>query len=72
MNSPHPSASVGSKSERYDEILHEFNQSRQRAVLRRDKVYRHELGVEIGELGHEAVVSARHGRRGSQEVGTTS
>ena len=48
--------------------MHKFDQSCQRLVLRRDKVGRLERGVVVGVLGHEAVVSARHGRRGSQEV----
>ena len=56
------------KSERQNEA-HEFDQSRQRLILRQDKVYRLELGVVVGVLDREAVVPARRGRHGTQEVG---
>ena len=54
---------------RHDKVLHEFDQSRQRFVLRRDDVYRLELDVVVGALGHEAVVPVRRRRHGTQEVG---
>ena len=38
------------KSERLDKVLNEFDQSRQHFVLRRDEVYRLELGVVVGAL----------------------
>ena len=57
------------KSERHEEVLHEFGQSRQCFVLRRDEVRHLELGVVAGALGHEAAVPARRGRHGIQEVG---
>ena len=57
------------KSERHDDVLHEFDQSRQHFVLRRDDVYRFELDVIVGILGHEAAVPSRRGRHGTQEVG---
>ena len=60
---------LNAKSERHNEVLPEFEQSHQRFVLRRDDVYRLELGVLVGELGHEAVVPARRGRHGTQEIG---
>ena len=54
--------------ERHDEVLHELDQSRQRFVLRRDDVYRLELDVVIGALGHERAVLARRGRHGTQKI----
>ena len=52
------------KLERH-EVLHEFNHSLWRFILHRDEVYRLELGVVVGELGHEAVAPVRRGRRGA-------
>ena len=57
------------KSERHDEVLHEFDQSRQCLVFRRDEVNRLKHGVLVVALDHEAVVSARRERHETQEVG---
>ena len=54
------------KFESCDEVLHEFDQSRQRFVLRRDVAYHLELGVVVGAVGHEMAVSARRARHGTQ------
>ena len=59
------------KSERHDELLHKFDQSRKRFVLRRDEVYNLELGVVVGALCHEVVVPARRGHYETQEVGSS-
>ena len=53
------------KSERHGEVLHEFDQSRQRFILRRHEVYRLELSIMAGAPGHEAVVPVRRGRDGA-------
>ena len=58
------------KSGRYDEILHELDESRQLFVLRPDEVYRLKLGVVVGALGHKKRVTARRGRHKTYEVGT--
>ena len=55
------------KSKRQDEVLHKFDQLRQRFVLHRDGEDRLELVV--GVLSHEAIVPARRWRHGTQEVG---
>ena len=47
----------------------EFDQSRQRLVLRRDEIARLELRVVAEVLGHHAVHRARRKCYGSQEVG---
>ena len=57
------------KCERHEKVLHEFDQSRQCIVLRRHEVDRLKLYVMIGGFVHEAVVSVRRGRHGTQEVG---
>ena len=53
------------KSRRHDKVLHGFDQSRQRFVLRRLEVYRLELGEVVEAFGHKAVVPARRGRNGT-------
>ena len=50
--------------------MHDFDQSRQRPVPRRDEVHHLELGVVVGVLGHEVVIPTRRQRYGIQEVNT--
>ena len=57
------------KSERHDEVLHELDQRRQGLVLRRDEVDYVEPGAVVRVFGHKAIVPARCGRHGTQEVG---
>ena len=50
--------------------MQEFDQSRQRLVLRRDEVDLLEYGVVVGVFGHEPVFPAYNGRHGAQKTGT--
>ena len=49
--------------------MHEFGQNRNRFVLCRNDLYRLELYVVVGTLGHEAENPACRRRHGTQEVG---
>ena len=69
MDSPPPSVRKGwRRSPRGMTNSNEFDLSRQRFALRRDEMHHFKLRVVIGALGHEAVISARRGRHGTQEV----